>query len=113
MGFFLILIIFLVAGWFLIAVPRRRYQRSHRDMQDSIEVGNDIITAGGLHGTVKGLEDDLVRLEIAPNVVVSLDRRAVAAVATEIEVEVEEPVPEQIPEPEETLKTHESPGEAG
>ena len=109
MGFFLILIIFLIAGWFLIAVPRRRYQQSHRAMQDSIEVGNDIITAGGLHGTVTGFEDDLVRLEIAPNVVVSLDRRAVAAVATE----VEEPEPEQIPEPEETPKTHESPGEAG
>jgi len=57
----------------------------------------------------RGFEDDLVRVEIAPNVVVSLDRRAVAAVAAEIE----EPEPEQNPEPEETLKTHESPGEAG
>ncbi len=109
MGFFLILIIFLIAGWFLIAVPRRRYQQSHKAMQDSIEVGDEIITAGGLHGTVKAFEDDLVRVEIAPNVVVSLDRRAVAAVAAEIE----EPAPEQNLEPEETLKTHESPGEAG
>ncbi len=109
MGFFLILIIFLIAGWFLIAVPRRRYQQSHKAMQDSIEVGDDIITAGGLHGTVKGFEDDLVRVEIAPNVVVSLDRRAVAAVAAD----VEEPEPEQNLEPEETLKTHETPGEAG
>ena len=103
MGFFLILILILGAGWFFIAVPRRRYQSSHKAMQDSIEVGDDIISAGGLHGTVKGFEDDVVRLEIAPNVVVSLDRRAVAAVATE----VEEPVAE------ESLKTHETTEEAG
>jgi preprotein translocase subunit YajC len=102
-GFFLILILLLGAGWFLIAVPRRRYQNSHKAMQDSIEAGDDIITAGGLHGTVKGFEDDLVRLEIAPNVVVSLDRRAVAAVATEVEE----------PAVEESRKTHETTEEAG
>jgi preprotein translocase subunit YajC len=102
-GFFLILILILGAGWFLIAVPRRRYQQSHKGMQEAIEVGDDIITAGGLHGTVKGFEDDLVRLEIAPNVVVSLDRRAVAAVATEVEVPVIE----------ESRKTHESTEKAG
>ncbi len=38
---------------------------------------------------VREIDDDEVRLEIAPGVVVTLDRRAVAAVAREVEVEVE------------------------
>jgi preprotein translocase subunit YajC len=38
---------------------------------------------------VTTVEDDLVHVEISPGVVVTLDRRAVAAVAREVEVEVE------------------------
>ena len=67
-------------------------------MQDSIAVGDEIITAGGLHGTVEEFEDETVQVEIAPGVVVTLDRRAVAAVAREVEVEVE-PDPKTTPGP--------------
>jgi preprotein translocase subunit YajC len=88
-GEFLILIIIFAAIWLLFVLPARRRRTSHAAMQDSIETGNEIITAGGLHGIVTALEDDLVHLEIASGVVVTLDRRAVAAVAREVEVEVE------------------------
>ena len=81
MGGFLILIVILVAIWVLFAVPARRRRQSHVSMQDSLAVGDEIITAGGLHGRVEELGDDRLRLEIASGVVVTLDRRAVAAVA--------------------------------
>jgi preprotein translocase subunit YajC len=58
-------------------------------MQNSVGVGDEIITAGGLHGLVEEIDDDRVRLEIAPDVVVTLDRRAVAAVARDVDVVVE------------------------
>jgi preprotein translocase subunit YajC len=88
-GGFLILLVILVGVWALFVVPARRRQRSHSGMQDAIDVGDEIITAGGLHGTVREIDDATARVEIAPNVVVTLDRRAIAAVATEIEVEPE------------------------
>jgi preprotein translocase subunit YajC len=93
---FLILIIVFGAAWFLFVLPARRRKMSHAAMQDSIAVGDEIITAGGLHGTVKALEDDTLKVEIATGVVATLDRRAVAAVAREVEVEVE---PEDPPVP--------------
>ena len=80
----------------LFVLPARRRKMSHAAMQDSIAVGDEIITAGGLHGTVEAIEDDTVKVEIATGVVATLDRRAVAAVAREVEVEVE---PEDPPEP--------------
>jgi preprotein translocase subunit YajC len=86
---FLFLIILFGAAWLLFVVPRRRKISSHASMQDSIAVGDEIITAGGLHGTVTAFEDDTVKVEIATGVVVTLDRRAVAAVARDVEVEVE------------------------
>ena len=88
MGGFLILIVLFGAVWLLFVLPARRRRSSHAAMQDSIEPGDEIITAGGLHGTVRGLEDSTLQLEIAPGVVATLDKRAVAAVARDVEVEV-------------------------
>ena len=96
MGGFVILIVVFGAAWLLFVLPARRRKMSHASMQDSIAVGDEIITAGGLHGTVKAFEDDTVKVEIATGVVATLDRRAVAAVAQEVEVEVE---PDQPAEP--------------
>jgi len=107
---FLIIVIVLGLAWFLLAVPARRRRSSHEAMQDSVGVGDEVITAGGIHGTVLEITDDLVDLEIAASVVVKLDRRAIAAVATEVEIEPEETetdeperesdaVPEKSPEP--------------
>jgi preprotein translocase subunit YajC len=87
-GGFLILIVVFGAAWLLFVLPARRRKMSHNAMQDSIAVGDEIITAGGLHGVVNAFEDDTVKVEIAPGVVATLDRRAVAAVAREVEVEV-------------------------
>lgn len=100
MGGFLILLLVLGGVWLLFVIPARRRRNSHEAMQDSIEVGDEIITAGGLHATVESVGDDQLRVEIAPGIAVTLDRRAVAAVAREIEVEVEvEPRPEGSSDP--------------
>ena len=89
----LIVIILFGAVWLLLLMPARRRRAQHAAMQDSVEAGDEIITAGGLHGLVKEIDDDTAKVEIAPNVVVTLDRRAIAAVATEIEVEAEPETP--------------------
>ncbi|HET7130252.1 MAG TPA: preprotein translocase subunit YajC [Gaiellaceae bacterium] len=86
MGLLIIIILF-GAAWLLFLVPARRRRAAHEAMQDSVAAGDEIITAGGIHGTVRQIEDGIAKVEIAPDVVVTLDRRAIAAVATEIEVE--------------------------
>ena len=77
----LIIAVLLALAWFLLARPVKRRQRQHAAMQDELAVGDEIITAGGLHATVREVNDDQLRIEIAPRVLVTLDRRAVAAVA--------------------------------
>jgi preprotein translocase subunit YajC len=82
----LVLIALLVLFWFVWVMPQRRRQRRHvEDLLRLIELlqpGDEIITAGGLHGTVRAVADEEVLVEIAPGVEVRLDRRAVAAVTT-------------------------------
>ena len=78
----LIVIVIIVGfAWFLLALPARRKSRAHVAMQDAIELGDEVITAGGLHAVVRELGETELRIEIAPSVVVTLDRRAIAAVA--------------------------------
>lgn len=88
MIFLVLIVVVWAAVWFLFIVPSRRRRTSHTSMQDSVGIGDEIITAGGLHAFVREIDDDQLRVEIAPGVVATLDRRAVAAVAREIEVEV-------------------------
>jgi len=110
-GPFLIIVILFVAIWLIFVVPARRRRFSHSAMQEGVAVGDEIITAGGIHGTVREAEDDLVRVEIAPSVVVTVDRRAIAAVATEVEVEVDAPVePDPAPEQETEQEPEARPG---
>jgi preprotein translocase subunit YajC len=88
-GGFLILLLIVAAAWVVLVIPARRRRQTHAAMQDSVGVGDEIITAGGLHGVVQEMGDDTLRIEIAPGVIATLDRRAVAAVARDVEVEVD------------------------
>jgi preprotein translocase subunit YajC len=97
MGGFIIILILFAAIWLLFVLPARRRRTQHSAMQDSVDVGNEIITAGGLHGTVTAMGDDVVDVEIAPSVVVRLDRRAIAAVAAEVEELPEAPAGDSEP----------------
>ena len=78
--------ILLGLGWLVLVVPSRRRQRAHQAMQDDLVEGDEIITAGGIHGIVREAGETQLRVEIAEGVVVTLDRRAVAAVARDVEV---------------------------
>lgn len=79
----IVIVVLVVVAWVFLALPARRRQRSHRAMQDGVAAGDEIITAGGMHALVQEATDEELRVEIAPGVVVTLDRRAVAAVAVE------------------------------
>jgi len=73
------LVILAAAFFFLIVVPQRRRMAAHQRLMASLEVGDEIVTSGGFHGTVRGLDESTINVEIAPGVVVELARGAIAA----------------------------------
>jgi preprotein translocase subunit YajC len=81
MGPVIVIAILFLVGYVFLIRPARRRTRSHEAMQTAIQPGDEIISAGGIHGVVKEAGERELRVEIAPGVVVTLDRRAVAAVA--------------------------------
>lgn len=69
----------LVAAFYLLVVrPQRRRAMQHRGFVAALEVGDDVITNGGIFGTVRALDDEAVDLEVAPGVTVKVARIAIS-----------------------------------
>jgi preprotein translocase YajC subunit len=73
--------------WLFVIRPQKRRQLQQQQLLENVSVGDEIITAGGLHGEVVSLGQEVLQIEIAPDVVVRLDRRAIAAVARDLDDE--------------------------
>lgn len=72
----------LIAGvfWLLILRPARRRQQDAARLQRSLGVGDRVMLTSGVFGTVTGLEDESFQIEVAPGVVLTVHRQAVAKV---------------------------------
>ena len=64
--------------WALLALPRQREARRHNALLASLAVGDEVMTGGGLFGTIIEIGDEHLRLEIAPGTIVKFTKRAVA-----------------------------------
>jgi preprotein translocase subunit YajC len=78
-GYVIVIVVLFALMWLLLIRPQRRRAAQQAQMQDTLRAGNEILTAGGIHGTIKAIEGDIVHVEIAPGTLVRVDRRAVAA----------------------------------
>jgi len=67
-----------VGFFFLIVRPQRRQVAAHRALIASLGVGDEVITAGGVYGTIRALRDDVLELEVADGVVIRVARAAIA-----------------------------------
>ena len=65
-------------SWFVFIRPRRRMMARQRDLLGALSSGDQVVTVGGIYGTIVALDGDEVRVEIAPDVVIRVARRAVA-----------------------------------
>lgn len=72
-------LLFLGLMWFLLVRPQQQRVRRQRELVASLEVGDEVMTAGGAMGRIVGLDGDEVRIEVAPGVVMRFVRLAVNA----------------------------------
>jgi preprotein translocase subunit YajC len=69
----------LVAAFLLLIVrPQRRQMAAHRALVASLQVGDEVVTSGGIYGTIRGLDDGTVDLEVSSGIVLRVARGAIA-----------------------------------
>ena len=73
------IIVLFVVFYFLLIRPQQKRAKEHRAMVEALGKGDEVVTNGGLGGTITKLSDNFVSLQIADNVTVKVQRGAVGS----------------------------------
>jgi preprotein translocase subunit YajC len=74
------MVLMLGVMYVLMIRPQRQRQAQQQSMIDGASVGDDVLTTGGIYGTISEVEGDDIVVEIANGVTVHMTRRGIAAV---------------------------------
>ena len=72
---FLVLII--VVFYFFMIRPQMKKQKEIKQFRDSLQKGDKIVTTGGIYGKVNDIKDNIIVMEIAPNIIIKVDKSSV------------------------------------
>ena len=77
--------------YFMLYRPNKRRIDQHRSLIDSVEVGDEVVTIGGLFATVREITEEQLHLEVAPGTTVRLAKSAIARrIEPQDEIELDE-----------------------
>ena len=94
--FFLVMLVFL---YLLLVRPQRQQAKRHQEMLQGLNIGDEVITAGGVYGEVTAIDDERVQLEVDADVRIAVARRAIASKVSPEEAATMAEEPEDAPEP--------------
>jgi preprotein translocase subunit YajC len=66
--------------YFLLIRPQQKKAKEHKALLESMKKGDNVITAGGVHGKITAVDNELVTLEIANNVNIKITKSYIAAI---------------------------------
>lgn len=66
--------------YFFVIAPQSKQRKRTEEMLNSLSKGDQVITSGGIYGTVQGVEGEVVYLRISENVKIKVARSAVTGV---------------------------------
>jgi preprotein translocase subunit YajC len=78
LGFLLPIILIGGVFYLLLVLPQRRRMRKMQELRDSIEIGDEVRTIGGIYGTVTGELGDSFLIDIGSGTTIRVVKRAVA-----------------------------------
>jgi preprotein translocase subunit YajC len=78
----LMMVLVFVAMWFLIIAPQRKKMKEHDKMVSALKPGDEIVTSGGLYGTIQQVQGDRLVIKISDNVRVELAKGFISAKVT-------------------------------
>lgn len=83
----IILIVLFGLAWAVLILPRQRELRRHQALMGELAPGDEVMMGSGIYGTIREMDGDFVRLEVAPGTELKIAKRAIAARVTPPEEE--------------------------
>ncbi|MEE9521556.1 MAG: preprotein translocase subunit YajC [candidate division NC10 bacterium] len=77
LGFLIPLALMFAIFYFILIRPQQKKQRDHQSMLKALKTGDQIVTAGGIYGTIVDIDEHKVKIKIADNVKIELTRPSI------------------------------------
>lgn len=78
-SFLIMMVAIFAIMYFFMIRPQNKKQKEIANFRKNLEVGQEVITAGGIYGKVKDIEDNVIVLEISSGVKIRIDRNSIFA----------------------------------
>lgn len=75
----IMLVVMFAIFYFLLIRPQQKRAKQHKELLEALKVGDQVVTAGGIHGKVAGLQETVVIIEVATGVKIKLNRSSVVS----------------------------------
>jgi preprotein translocase subunit YajC len=76
---FVPMVVIFVLFYFMLVRPQMKQAKEQRAMIEALKVGDEVVTSSGILGKVTKVADNVISLEIAPNIVISVQKPAIQA----------------------------------
>lgn len=73
MSTIIMFVVIIAIMYFMMIRPQRKQQKKIETFRNGLQVGQEVVTAGGIYGKIKSIEGGVVMLEVAHNVVIRVD----------------------------------------
>jgi preprotein translocase subunit YajC len=82
------LIFIFIIFYFLLIRPQKSKEKEHRRLLESLKKNDEIVTSGGIHGTVVNVKDKTLILRVDDNVKIEIEKNCVTYVKKATEAEL-------------------------
>lgn len=79
----IMLVIMFAIFYFLLIRPQQKRAKQHRQLIENLKVGDQVVTAGGIHGKVAALQESIVTVEVATGVKIRVNRSSIVGTKQE------------------------------
>jgi len=79
----IMLVVMFAIFYFLLIRPQQKRAKQHKELVENLKAGDQVVTAGGIHGKIVAVQDTLVTLEIASNVRIKISRSSIVGTKTD------------------------------
>lgn len=77
LGMFLPLVLIIIVFYFFMIRPQMKRQKETQKFRDALQRGDKVVTSGGIYGRIDEIKDNIIYLEVAPNIKLKVDKSVV------------------------------------
>ena len=80
----IIMLVIMFAIFYLLLIrPQQKRAKQHKQLVENLKSGDQVVTAGGIHGTIVAVQEDIITLEVASNWRIKVNRPSIVGTKTD------------------------------